>query len=337
MSRRAVTVQLPKGVTRVTRRGKDYWYFQERRGQPDAGPRTRLPEYGTPEFWAAIARLTEIPAEQGMTMARLVEDFKKEPEWTSRRANTQLTYGFALKPILEAWGHLHPAQINISGINGLRKKFADRPNMGNLILAVIRLLMKYAIGRELRTDNPAREIGRLAIKPDEAKPLSGAAWLAAISDKAPIAVRRYAVLARATGQRISDVIRMRPADRDQDGIQITITKLGDKPHWCLLRPEESATIDGWKVFENACYVTRKTGRRHTEDSLRDEWNAYAATDDGSALRGFTPHDLRATKVCDERIRGKNHQQIAALVGMSVEMVMKYSRHIDQRLAARGTA
>jgi hypothetical protein len=26
-----------------------------------------------------------------------------------------------------------------------------------------------------------------------------------------------------------------------------------------------------------------------------------------------------------------------MVGMSIQMVMKYSRHIDQRLAARGTA
>lgn len=69
-----------------------------------------------------------------------------------------------------------------------------------------------------------------------------------------------------------------------------------------------------------------------EDAAR-----YFKASAGKALRGFTPHDLRATKVCDERIRGKHHGQIAAMVGMSIEMVTKYSRHIDQRLAAGGTA
>lgn len=37
----------------------------------------------------------------------------------------------------------------------------------------------------------------------------------------------------------------------------------------------------------------------------------------------------ASTVCDERIKGRNHRQIAVMVGMSVGMAMKYSRHIDQ--------
>jgi hypothetical protein len=63
---------------------------------------------------------------------------------------------------------------------------------------------------------------------------------------------------------------------------------------------------------------------------------HTVTDAGAALSGYTAHDLRATKVCDEQIRGRNHQQVAAIVGMSIAIVMKYGRHIDQCLAARGT-
>jgi integrase len=129
---------------------------------------------------------------------------------------------------------------------------------------------------------------------------------------------------------------MRPAHREDEGITCTITKLGDKPHWCLLRPEEIKVIDGWRVFKSALYVAQPNGRQFSKDSFRKAWNAFASTEAGSPLLGFTPHDLRATKVCDERIRGISHQQIASRVGMSVQMVMKYSRHIDQRLAARGT-
>ena len=209
--------------------------------------------------------------------------------------------------------------------------------MGNLVLSQIRALMKLAVQTDKRKDNPAREIDGLEEDPDEAKPLSAEAWQALTSDEAPQSLKRYATLARAIGQRISDVLPLRPSNRDEDGLLLRITKLGDKQHWCPLRPEEVATIDGWSVFKGAPYVARDTGREFNPASFRAEWNAFAATEAGGALAGFTPHDLRATKVCDERIRGKSHQQIAAMVGMSIQMVMKYSRHIDQRLAARGTS
>lgn len=328
---------LPKGVSRVvSKRGDVYWYHQDRRGKPDAGPRTKLPDYGTPEFWAAIAKLTHQPAGPTNTVATLIQTYKTQPEWSRHRPNTAAVYEIALGHIRDAWGHLDPAAITVAGVMALRAAFADRPAMGNMILVQVRALMKLAVQTGLRLDNPAREIDGLAEEPDEAKPLTPEAWAAITSDEAPLALRRIAILGRATGQRISDLVRMGPADRDQDGIMLTITKLRDKPHWCPLLPEEIATIDGWKQFPTAAYVTDEKGRRITDDKARRIWNAFIATDAGKPLAGFTPHDLRATKVCDERIRGRSHQQISAIVGMSLNMVMKYSRYIDQRLAARGT-
>jgi integrase len=126
-----------------------------------------------------------------------------------------------------------------------------------------------------------------------------------------------AVLGRATGQRISDLIGFRPCDRDQDGIALTITKLKGKAHWCPLSSDEIATIDGWGQTGDAPYVRRPNGKAYTEDALPVAGNAFMATETGKALETFTPHDLRATKVCDERIDGRTHQQKAAMVGMSM--------------------
>jgi integrase len=329
---------LPKGVSRVVnkRTGKVYWYYQERRGKDDAGPRTTLPEFGTPEFWRDIARLTGETQRPTNTVKSLIESYKAQPEWLKRRPNTIATYEAALAHIQAAWGNLDPAAVSVAGVMELRTSFADRPSMGNMVLVQVRALMKLAVQSGLRNDNPAREIDALDEDPDEAKPLTAEAWAAATSDDAPRIVRRLAVLGRATGQRISDLVRLRPADRDQDGFAHTITKLRDKAHWSPLTAKQVAEIDGWKVFANATYTADDRGRRISDNTARNIWNAYLATDAGAALQGFTPHDLRASKVCDERISGKNHQQIAAMVGMSLQMVMKYSRHIDQRLAARGT-
>jgi len=330
---------LPKGITRVVnkRTGREYWYHQERRGKPDAGPRTALPEFGTPAFYREVARLTGAVQTPQNTIDKLIEAYKAQPEWATRRPNTIATYETALGHISDAWGGQDPAGLTAAHVLALRAVFGDRPSMGNMVLVMVRALMKLAVQTGLRLDNPAREINKLEEMPDEAKPLTAEAWAAITSDAAPAALRRFAVLGRATGQRISDLVMMRPADRDADGVMLQITKLRDKPHWCPLRPDEIAVIDGWKQFPAATYVTRENGRRHSDDTLRFAWNAFAATEAGKALRGFTPHDLRATKVCDERIRGKHHGQIAAMVGMSIEMVTKYSRYIDQRLAAGGTA
>ncbi|CAM5770660.1 tyrosine-type recombinase/integrase [Bosea minatitlanensis] len=327
---------LPSGVFRTVKPNKTYWYFQKRRGQPDAGPIVKLPEFGTPEFWSEIARLTGEQRAPSNTFKNLIKDYRTRLEKKGLSAGTLKTYDSALNPIREMWGELDPAETTVAGIMEMQDSFSDRPSMGNMVLIQLRALMKLAVQKGWRKDNPAREIDKFEEDPDGAQPLSAEAWAALTSDAAPDDLKRFAILGRATGQRISDIIRMTPAGREQEGLNCRIKKLGDKQHWCILSQAEAETIDGWKQFKGAAYVMQDSGRRHNTNSMRDVWNDFAATEAGSALKGFTPHDLRATKVCDERISGKSHQRIAAIVGMSVEMVMKYSRHIDQKAAARGT-
>jgi integrase len=338
MSRKAVVVPLPKGTFRVVKPSKVYWYHQDRRGKSDAGPITALGEYGTPEFWKAVAKISGDEQLPDDTISSLIDAY--EAQLLARKnppsANTMKTYRSAWRRIKEAWGKLHPAEVSVAGVLKLQNAFSDRPSMGNMIRVQVMALMKLAVQTGLRSDNPAREIDRLEEDPDSAQPLPADAWQALLSDKAPEDLRRFAFLGRATGQRISDLIRMTPAGREQEGLNCQIMKLGDTWHWCILSQSEIAVIDGWNQFRGASYVMRVDGKRHTTNSMRDVWNDYAATEDGAALKGFTPHDLRATKVCDERISGKTHQRIAAIVCMSVEMVMKYSKRIDKKAAARGT-
>jgi hypothetical protein len=51
---------------------------------------------------------------------------------------------------------------------------------------------------------------------------------------------------------------------------------------------------------------------------------------------LTPHGWRAMAVCDRRLAGLEHQEISAQLCMSLQMVMRYSKHIDgERLARLG--
>lgn len=340
MPPRVVAVPLPKGVFRTQKkRGgkvvKEYWYYRENRGKPNAGPLVALPDRDDPEFLSVLDSIVNPKAKPAVTIGDMIDEYKASTAFTQKAKNTQDTYSAALVPIRNEWGTLDPAAISVRGVMYLLNEFGSKPSMANMIRVMVKMLMKRAVQAGYRPDNPAREVDKLEENPDGAQPLDAPAWAALTGDAAPEAIRRLAILGRATGQRISDLIKMCPKDRDQDGITVRITKLKGKEHWCPLTQAEAKIIDGWGQFGNAPYVMRPDGKRYTEDTMRNAWNAFKATDAGAVLKTFTPHDLRATKVCDERIAGKSHQQIAAMVGMSAPMVMKYSRRIDQRLAARG--
>lgn len=329
--------RLPPGVFPVRKPHKTYWYYTPNRGKPNEGPRRRLPEQGTPEWDDAIEAIRR---EQAGTPAlydirSLVRDYRETARWMAHQRSTRETYEAALKPILQDWRYRRPAEISIADVTALVERLAPTPSMANMTLVMASNLIQFAIRKGLRKDNPVREVEKLAEAEDGAKPLQPPQWAALRAEECPVALRRFAALGRYTGQRISDLLTMRPCDRDEDGISHKIKKLRNKPHWSLLTAEQAAEVDGWNAPPITPYVIRPDGKAYIPDRLRDAWNAYARTEAGKALVGFTPHDLRATKVCDERIAGKTHQQISAMVGMSIPKVMHYSRHIDQRLVARG--
>lgn len=330
---------LPAGVFPVRKPNKTYWYYTPNRGKPNEGERRRLPERGTPEWHDEIERIRReqlgVPALYDMRS--LVRDHKLSTGWQQLEKSTQATYTTAIKPILAQWRYRRPADITIADVSALVEHLADKPAMANMTLTLARKLMRFAVQRNLRKDNPARDVDMLDEAGDGAKPLTADAWAALMAHECPVPLYRLATLGRFTGQRISDLITMRPCDREDDGIAHKIKKLGGKAHWSILTLDQAQIIDGWAGDREASYIRKSTGAPYTTDGLRLVWNRYARSKPGAALQGFTPHDLRATKVCDERIAGKTHQQIAAMVGMSIQKVMHYSRHIDQRLVARGAA
>lgn len=345
--------KLPRNIIKIPAKGgKSYWYYNPHRVKRSGNKLIRLPEYGTPDWQAAIAQIQREQDEadslfkddklvrnekHAYNIRVLVADYRSISAWRRLSRGTKITYNAALSSILSAWRHRDPADIHAPDVLELVEKLSEKPAMANMVLLLSKKLFKFAIQKGLRKDNPAREIDRLVELGDSAKPLSPAAWAALMAPECPQPVHRLGILGRFTGQRISDLVRMQPLGRDEDGIKCTIKKQNYQDHWCLLTDEQAATIDGWCAPATIPYICRPDGRPYTTAPLRNLWKAFASTNQGAALKGFSPHDLRATKVCDERISGKTHQQIAAIVGMTIDTVMHYSRKIDQRLAAKGPA
>jgi integrase len=153
---------------------------------------------------------------------------------------------------------------------------------------------------------------------------------------APTHLRRMAFLGRATGQRVSDLVKMRPADLVDDGINVRIGKLGDKPHFVPLTASQMGEIKSWGVRDLEFFISIPgSGKRYTPNALNKSWNAWRKAAPINDLK-MTVHGLRATAIHDRRHAGTEDGAIADEIGMSVKMVSHYLRFADKAASARAS-
>jgi len=146
---------------------------------------------------------------------------------------------------------------------------------------------------------------------------------------------RVITLASNTGQRGSDLVKMRWSDIEEydgrPGINVTQKKTGLQI-WIPFTQELIRAIDTWER-RPTFILLKENGRPFTRAHLSDLWlherNARAAL---APLRdaGLVLHGLRATAVVRLRRAGATTGQIAGMVGMSEQMVNRYCRLSVQR-------
>jgi len=151
------------------------------------------------------------------------------------------------------------------------------------------------------------------------------------------------------------------------------TRRRRKAFFCPLTTAAIAELDRWAkepmtfisgrwgreilVQPGDTYVLSPAGNPYTPEGLRSRWNRWLATDTGKAFlarwrpweaaqrarygedvgdpEDFAPtlHGLRSTAVCRRKLAGYTNNQISNDIGMSLAMVERYARFIDQKAAA----
>ena len=333
---------LPSGVFRVPKpSGKIYYYHQLGRhlAKPLRGPITAIPfdprETAFWDFCAAFNGTAEAPPKPGSLKA-VAALYRGSPHWAAHRQKTRDVYGGYLDLMVDAWGKDAAADIPRSGVVALRDgKARTSPSSANLMLKVANAFFGWAVENNHIPNNPARDVKPVKTDVETTQPWPDDVWQAVV-DHAPADLSRLAFLGRATAQRVGDLIRFRPADRKQDGFALKIGKLRDRSHFLALDAKDAAVIDGWGVEGMTPYITKPNGKLHTPHSIRARLHTWLADSAPEHVRGadVSPHGLRALACCDARLAGREHQEIAGLYGMSPNMVMHYTRHIDQALLGR---
>ena len=327
-------LKLPRGVHPVISRGKLYLYFQGGRNTRRQGKRHTLPrDPHTPQFWTALRQAqglaSEAPAD---TVNALIDAFIAAfptPLKHKLSASTQAAYKRWLKLARNAWGELRAEGLRPVHVLNLMDTLNNTPGKANAFLGAMRALSKFARTRDLVPSSFIEGVSAYDVSDKGHKPWTPA-QIQAAHEKLTGMVRRGVMLALYTGQRGSDVVRLGWTDIDSgpegDGFKLTQKKTGVEA-WCPILPELTTEMSTWKK-QPGPFVVQDNGKQIT---WKHFWKHFdEAREQIPELKGTTLHGLRANAVIRLRQEDMTTSQIVDTIGLSRQMVERYSRFADRK-------
>jgi len=284
--------------------------------------------------------------------AAVIRAFMASPKWQGYSPATQEVWSRELR-LAGRPDTLGAISVNIlrpalvqAFIDGL----SDRPGKQAAALAALRQVERWAIVRDLLVQ-PITIGVEYERSHDGHKPWTDEQVQLAETRARP-ELARVVTLAANTGQRGSDLVKMRWTDledyRGLTGINVTQKKTGNQI-WIPITQELSEAMAAWER-RPGFILLRPTGISWTRKALTWAW--IVERESNPALRplaGLVLHGLRAT-ACVRLLRaGANTRQIADMVGMSEPIVGRYCRfsvqrenasavlHLDRTFRERGPA
>jgi len=267
------------------------------------------------------------------TFAHVIRAYLNSPKFDALAKSTRENYALPLKLAESTLGAIEVHVIRPALIQGFLDGYEGRPAAQKCAQTSLKALEKWAIVRDLLpqhittgTQAPGSTGGHLPWTDVQVE-------LAEQHARAHLA--RIITLAANTGQRGSDLVKMRWSDLEEYegrlGINVTQIKTA-KVLWVPFTAQLAAAVATWE--RRPGYLALKEDgmpweRTHLSDQWLRERNTRPAL---SPLKeaGCVLHGLRGT-ACVRLLRAGAHtRQIADMVGMSEMMVKRYTRFSEQR-------
>lgn len=254
-----------------------YFYVKKNKWQPLGS-----------DLQTALRRYAEIHGDQPQGMTQLIES-ALPTIIRAKSANTRRQYESISAKLKDIFREFSPKDVKPSDIAELKKAYAEKPNMGNRMLSLLRLIFAYALEHQLVDYNPA-----LGIKPHaESKRtrLIDAAEFDAIYSNASPRLQCIMEVQRLTGQRIGDVLAIRRDDLLEDGILFTQQKTGRKLIVKWSDDLRLAVASAGAVFGAGDYLfINKMGKATDYSTLKVMFRQAA---EKAGVKDARPNDLRA--------------------------------------------
>ncbi len=229
------------------------------------------------------------------------------------KPSTARQYGHAARTLSRKFMQFAPEQVQPRHVAQFKADMAGKPNMCNRCLSLLRQVFDYALERQLIDSNPAVGIKRHR----EAKRtrLLSLEEYSAIYQHAGPRLQIIMDLCIRTGQRISDVLKIRRADADLagDGIRFQQMKTGTRlvVPWT---PELRAVVERAKGLPgNIRGLTLLCNRRGKSPDYRTVKLQWDKARKAAGIEDARLHDMRAMAATWARKQGKDP---TALLGHS---------------------
>jgi integrase len=287
------------------------------------------------------AKRSRAPRVTGDVFASVIRAFQASAKFRDLARATRVNYAFTfrLAERPDTLGAIPIDQIRPALVQAFLDGFSDRPGRQKNAQTALKSLEKWAVVRDL-LPYPITTGTEAAGSTGGREP-----WTDAQVETAERHARKdlahMVTLAANTGQRGSDLVRMRWTDiedyQGRPGINITQYKTG-LVIWVPFTQELMAAIRTWER-RPGYLVLKPDGLPFTRPQLSDNWLRERGTN--PALKSLddarlSMHGLRATAVIRLRRAGATTGEIASMVGMSEPMVNRYcrlSKQKDNALAA----
>lgn len=264
----------------------------------------------------------------------VIRQFLGSPKFAGLAQGTQVLYRHQLTLAEAVMGHLPVETVRPAIVQGYLDGLSVFPGKQSNAKTALKAVEKWAIVRDL-LPHPIT-IGTQTIPLDGGhEPWSEEQIDTAIAHARPD-LARVILLAANTGQRGSDIVKMRWSDiEEEEGrqwLQVTQKKTGRQLSIPLSR-DMASEISKWEKRAPFFLVLAPDGRQYTRDRLSHDWTLER---DGNPHlsahkeRGLVLHGLRAAAVVRMRREGFTEMEISNLIGMSEPMVHRYSRLANRK-------
>ena len=321
------------------RHGKPRYYFR----RPGLA-RTPLPGLpGSTEFMEAYAaalegrpepsRLVGEEKTQPGTMTALIVAYYSSTEFKDLEESTRYVYRHSIERFRARFGDKSITGMQTRHVLAYLDEFADKPGTAGNLRRVLRILMRFAVERGMRTDNPM-----LGLRKPKSKSEGFRTWseedIATYERKWPEGTReRLALdLLLYNAQRRSDVVVMGRQHVRGAKIHVAQQKGGGQTKlWIPLHPRLAASIAATPMNDMTFLVT-KYGKPFTPESFTS-WFVDSAKEAGLPPKS-TPHGLRKAGARRLAEAGCSAHQIKAITGhKTLAEVSLYTAAADQERLA----
>lgn len=255
---------------------------------------------------AALAQHDRLIAQKADGMPALIE--AAMPGILKKKAKqTAAQYQVAARRLQEMLAEFHPEQVRSSDVAQVRRALESSPAVANRTLTVLRLIFDYAVEAEIVSANPCVGVKRLK-QPTRDRLLSHAEYDRIYRIAKP-RLRAMMDLCYLTGQRIGDVLAIKRADLQAEGIYVEQQKT-KKRLLIAWTPELKAAVEAAKALHGpvaGLYLLK--GRQGGPMTYVVAWKDWRAACKAAGVTDANIHDLRAMSGTEADAQGLNAQRL----------------------------